>query len=230
MRFSHRCSGNGAGTKHGHTACLLIAAVGMTLTPLRVVLFLALLLTSSSSLAQSFSGPYAGVEAGMQHLIGGSLVEGVDTLQEDTRRVVSVFGGVRLPLRRLVFGVELGRGATDGDLRLEQPALSVDYRNGSQWHWALHAGPTIGERTLVFGYLSEVTRDFDVTISQAGQTTEQADEQGMLRFGGGVEQRLTNRLHLRVSAGTSRADFGNRATNITIGRKVEFGAALVVQF
>lgn len=198
--------------------------------PIRSVLFLGCLLVSASAFAQDFSGPYVGLEASRQHLIGGSLVDGIDTLQDDSRLVVSVFGGLRVQTRGFVVGGELGRGLTDGDLRLEQAAFSVDYRNGSQWHWALHAGPTIGDRTLVFGYLSEVTRAFDVTISQSGQTTAQEDEQGMLRFGAGIEQQLSTRLRLRLTAGSSRADFGDRTTNKVIGRRLEIGGGLVVQF
>lgn len=100
---------------------------------------------------------------------------------------------------------------------------------GSQWHWGLHAGLVAGASTLMFGYLSEVTRRFDVSVTQAGIPTFQEDEQGMLRFGAGIEQRLVGALHLRVTAGSSRADFGG-PTNITIGRRFEAAAAAVIQF
>jgi hypothetical protein len=196
----------------------------------RFVPFLLLLLTSSPALAQEFSGPYVGVDASWQHLIGGSLVDGVDTLQEDSRLIISALGGLRLQARGFVIGGELGKGWTDGDLQLDSPPLRIEYRNGSQWHWALQAGHTVGERTLLFGYLSEVTRQFEVSIVRSAVTTSQEDEQGMLRFGGGVEQRLTNRLRLRITAGSSRADFGDRPTNIDAGRRFELGGGLIVQF
>lgn len=202
----------------------------MTHTRPRFVLFLVLLFASSPTFAQSFSGPYVGVETGMQHLIGGSLVNGVDTLQDDSRLVSSIFGGLRVQSRGFVIGGELGRGRTDGDLRLEERSFTVDYRNGSQWHWTLQAGRTVAARTLVFGYVSEVTRAFDVTITQSGQTVAQEDEQGMLRFGAGLEWRLTGLLHLRATAGTSRANFGERPLNKTVGRRAELSAGIVVQF
>ncbi len=203
----------------------------MRSTVLKLLLFV-VLLTSRAASAQTFSGPYAGVEFGRQHIIGGSLVNGVDTLQEDSRLVTSFFGGFRVEVKRFVVGGDAGIGLMDGDLSLNDPAqaLSVDYRAGSQWHWALHAGYAVRPATLVFGYLSEVTRSFDVTVTQSGHATPQEDEQGMLRFGGGVEQRLRGPLHLRVTAGTSRADFGGQPTNIDVNRRFEFGAGLVLQF
>lgn len=193
-------------------------------------------LSAGAASAQSgrgpFSGLYFGVDVGKQHVIGGSLVDAVDTLQEDSRVVASVFGGLRGQFQGFVVGAQLGFGRTDGDLVLSEPSrlLTVDYKNDSQWHWTLNAGHTIGPRTLLFGYLSEVTREFDVTILRAGVTTEQHDEQGLLRFGGGIEQRLAGPLRLRATLGTSRADFGDRQTNIEIGRRLDASIGFVLQF
>lgn len=181
---------------------------------------------------QSFSGPYAGVEVGRQQIIGGSLVDSVDTLTQEDRLVVTGFGGWRFQARGFVLGGELGVGRTDGDLLLANPsrALLIDYKNSSQWHWGLHAGHTLGSRTLLFGYLSEASRSFDVSISRLGRITVQQDEQGILRFGGGLEQRLIGPLHVRGTLGTTRADFGGRSTNIEIERRLESSVALVLQF
>ena len=191
-----------------------------------------LLVLTTVAEAQTFSGPLAGVDVGRQHVIGGSLVDEIDTLQEDTRTVVSVYGGYRLQLRSVVFGGELGLGRTDGDLFLDDPlrTLTVDYRNRTQSHWQLTGGYAAASNTLLFGYLSELTRRFDVTIQQDGHVVTQEDEQGLLRFGAGVEQRLRGPFHVRITAGTSRADFGDRPTNIDIGRRFDIAAGLVVQF
>jgi hypothetical protein len=215
----------------------------MTLASLRNVLVRArtaivsattIVLFSSSALAQAraFSGPYVGAEAGAQQVIGGSLVNGVDTLQEDSRLVMSAFGGLRGQFGGFVVGGELGIGRTDGDLRLDEPAnlLTIDYQNKAQWHWLLSAGHTIGQRTLVFAYLSEVSRSFDVTILQGANRIEQQDEQGLLRFGVGIEQRLPGPFRLRATVGTSRADFGDRQTNIQVGKQIEAAIGMVVQF
>lgn len=182
--------------------------------------------------AQTFSGPYVGAELGRQHIIGGALVDGVDTLQQESRLVVSGFGGMRVQIRGFVLGGELGIGRSDGDLQLFDSlrSLVIDYQNSSQWHWSIMGGKTLGERTLLFAYLSEVSRDFDVSITRFARLTEQLDEQGTLRFGGGLEQQLIGPLHVRGTLGTSRADFGNRSTNIEPERRVEASFGVVFQF
>jgi hypothetical protein len=187
---------------------------------------------SAQSPGRAFNGPYIGADVGRQQVIGGALVDGLDTLQEDPRVVVSIFGGLRGQIAGFALGGELGFGRTDGDLVLEDPGrfLAVDYANSAQWHWMLTGGHTIGARTLLFGYLSEVSRDFDVSIRRSGAVTAQQDSQGLLRFGAGVEHAFAGPFALRVSAGTSRADFGDRQTNIEIGRHLEMSLGVVIQF
>ncbi|MEZ5418528.1 MAG: hypothetical protein R2708_14460 [Vicinamibacterales bacterium] len=179
-----------------------------------------------------FNGPYVGVDVGRQHLIGGALVDGVDTLQDDSRLVGSAVAGLRGQLGRIAIGGELGLGRTDGDLRLEDPArrLDVRYGNRRQWHWALMAGPVLGSRTLLFAYVSEVTRQFAVTVTRDGSVASQSDEQGLLRYGVGLERQVHGPLHARAAIGTSRADFGGRPTNITIGRRLDASVGLLLQF
>lgn len=176
------------------------------------------------------TGPYLAVDLGRQQLIGGSLVDDVDTLQEDVRGVTSLSAGLRARLGRLAFGGELGRGWFDGRLERRDPGTTVRYDSSSQWQWTITAGSTVGDATVVSLYLSEVTRTFDVTITRLGGVTDQNDEQGLLRFGVSIERRLRGPLRARASVGTSRADFGDRVTNIEPGRRLELSVGLVWQF
>ena len=204
------------------------------IVPLTVLVLVGLSWRPPAALAQAthFTGPYLGFELSRQHVIGGSLVDGVDTLQDDMRVVASVLGGLRRAIGRLVVGGELGLGRMDGDLVLHDPArdLRVAYANPGQWHWAVAAGPTLGPGTLLYAYVSEVTRQFDVAVVQRGATVSQEDEQGLLRFGLGLERRMARGAHVRVAAGTSRADFGGRRTNIVPGRRLELTVAALWQF
>ena len=84
--------------------------------------------------------------------------------------------------------------------------------------------------THVFAYLSELSRSFDVTITRAGTSVEQQDEQGLLHFGGGVEQRIAPRFSVRGTLGSSRADFAGRPTNITPSRPLEAAVGLLFRF
>lgn len=180
--------------------------------------------------AVNVTGPYLAVDVGQQHVIGGSLVDGVDTLQDDVRAVTSLSAGLRGRLGRLMFGGELGRGWLDGRLERRDPGTTVQYDTSSQWHWALTAGAAVSDSTLIYVYVSEVTRAFDVTITRSGGAAEQDDEQGLLRVGVSAERRLRGPLRARVAAGTSRADFGGRQTNIEPRRRMEVSLGLVWQF
>ncbi len=182
-----------------------------------------------------YTGIFLGTEAGRVNVIGGALVAGVDTLAQDSRPALTFFGGGRYEFPgRIVAGVELGIGVEDGDLRLDDPAsgLTVDYRNNTHVRYGGTLGVVVGaaRRTLVFGYVSENTRTFDVTIDQAGRTTLQTDEQGLLRYGAGIEQAIGRWLGLRATVGSSRADFGGRATNIEVEKPIDVAVGLVLRF
>src|SRR5262249_34217532 len=99
-----------------------------------------LLLTASGATAaqeshRSFTGVYVAVDVGLQNLIAGALVRGVDVLRQTSRPVASVSVGARYQLPTgTVLGASLGLGATNGNLHLDDGAgLDVRYRNRSQW-------------------------------------------------------------------------------------------------
>lgn len=184
---------------------------------------------------KSFSGLYGGAEAGVLNIIGGSLVNGVDTLAQETRAAMTIVVGGRYQFaNRLVIGVEFGAGWEDGDLSLDDASSGtrVEYANDTHTRIGGTVGVVLGasRRTHVFGYLNELSRSFDVTITQATGTTTQQDEQGLLRYGGGVEQRIAPRLTLRATVGSSRADFGGRPTNITPDRPLEAAVGVLFRF
>ncbi len=180
-----------------------------------------------------FDGLYGGVDFSRQNVIAGSLVGGVDILQEDNKFIASAFGGYRKQFGSIVIGVEGGYGRFDGELLLSDPSqqLAIAYESNSQTHYGAILGYAFGteQDTLAFGYVSEVSRKFDVAIVSAGQSFVQRDRQGILRFGAGLEKRISGPFHARLTAGASRADF-NQVTNIDPGIEFEFGAAFIFQF
>jgi hypothetical protein len=187
-----------------------------------------------ASAPRLFHGPYAGVEFGRQHLIGGALVDGVDTLQQASRVVATALVGLRAQFAGgFVVGAEFAVGRTDGRLTLDDAAggVSVRYDNRVQSQIGGLVGRTFGARRewLVFAYGAEVTRHFDVEIVQQAGRVAQQDEQGLLRFGLGFERRL-GAVGLRLALGTSRADFGDRVTNITIRRRLDIGVGALWQW
>jgi hypothetical protein len=189
---------------------------------------------SGPARGEPFHGFYLRAEIGSQNLIAGSLVDGVDTLAQDSRTVTTLAGGLRGEfLGGWVVGVEVGSGRFDEGLRLVDTTrgLQIDYRGDSQFHYGLLAGHTVPwRRALVFAYAQEVTRDFEVSIVQNGVAFAQNDEQGLLRYGVGLEVPIAGRLHFSATAGSSRADFGDRPTNIDVEDELDAAFGLSLQF
>jgi hypothetical protein len=189
--------------------------------------------SSSGAPERPFDGFYAGVEVGRQNIIGGSLVRGVDTLQQESRGVVSFPLGWRRQVGRFVFGAEFVYGRVDGDLERVEPnaALRIAYENDSQTQIGGSLGYALGggRRTLLFAYLGEVSRSFDVTIRLGNEVILQGDEQGLLRYGVGGEWTVSKRLRARLTIGSSRASFDG-TTNIEPEKPLDAALGLIVQF
>jgi Outer membrane protein beta-barrel domain len=197
--------------------------------------FALVLLAPLPAAAQSFDGLYVGIDAARQNTIAGALVAGIDTLKQDMRGVASLNAGYRMALPGgFVVGVELGYGITDGDLTLNDAVnrLTIDYKNSTQFSFGAVAGYAFGadDGTLMFAYLSETKRSFDVTIRGPLGVGAQNDKQGLLRYGVGLERRIAGPFSVRAMVGSSRAGFGNRRTNINPKTKLDFGVGAVFQF
>ena len=210
------------GTRTFHALCVALFAQLASTAPL-------------GAQTRPFHGIYLGTEVGREDLIGGSYVDGVDFLTQETRGVLSLVAGARYQTAGgLVVGLEGTVGSTNGDLTLSDSGrdLQVEYANDSQTSIGGLLGYAFPRSTplLLFAYASEVTRHFDVRVTQEGSTFDQKDEQGMLRFGVGAELGVLGALKVRARVGTGRADFGNAETNITPDRKVQFGFGVVYQF
>lgn len=183
--------------------------------------------TAGQGAPERFEGIYVGVEAGASNLVGGSLIGGVDVLAQDRRGTVDALVGARVQFfgARLVAGVELRRGWTDGALtQNDAPSLSdVAYENDAQTAFGVTLGfvPDPGRRLAVLLYASEVSRDFDVSIVDPQNRYTQRDNQGMLRYGAAAELALFSGLSARLSVGRTRSDFGDRATNMELDAVTE---------
>lgn len=167
---------------------------------------------------EEFSGLYVGGIVEHKNIIAGAQVGGVDILAQESRLGAGLIGGWRHQFSNgLVIGVEGGWGAEDATLDLSVPSsgLNIEYDNSAYWRLGGSIGLVVGpeDRTLLFVYLHETTRDFDVAIRQGGGMFKQQDEQGLLAYGVGIERKLTARTSVRGALGTSRAEFDG-PTNI----------------
>lgn len=207
------------------------------LKPVAALAGVALLTFAGEALAETrhFHGPYLGAEISRQQVIAGSFVNGIDFLAEDSRIAGDIVGGLRgqLPFG-LVVGAELAYGVFNGDLAFDDPAnsLAINYDGGGQFTYGGAVGWAVGRERdlLVFAYLKETKRSFDVAVSTAAGDFTQQDKQGILRFGAGIEKRIAGVAHVRASIGTGRADFGDQRTNIDPKSKIEAAIGVIVQF
>jgi hypothetical protein len=192
--------------------------------------------TQNGAPQRRFDGFYLGANAGSQNLFGGSFVDGVDVLAQDSRFVAELFTGFRKQFLkgRLVAGAELQFGFTDGDLLHQDFAnsLTIKYKNNFQNGYGLTLGGVfLKEKSLLaYAYAFETERKFDVSVHQDGGSFKQKDEQGMLRYGLGLETIIWRGLRFRSTLGRLRVDFGNLKTNIRVDDKWDFTAGVVWQF
>ena len=94
-------------------------------------------------------------------------------------------------------------------------------------HFGAHVGRVVGGDWRVYGYLSETSRDFDVRLTDGGGSFNQADEQGILRFGVGLERPVNGWLSWRATLGSARAKFDG-PTNMDPDREIEFALGVVM--
>lgn len=181
----------------------------------------------------AFSGPYLALDMSRQNTIAGALVAGVDTLAQASRGVGTLAAGYRHQFTGgFVIGLEGSYGVTDGNLRLEDAAnsLSIDYKNSTQYAIGGTFGYAVGPETLLYAYVSETKRSFGVVVRGPLGVGNQDDKQGLLRYGLGVERRISGPVGIRASIGSSRADFGGRPANITPSTRIDVSLGAVWQF
>ncbi|WP_428409686.1 hypothetical protein [Hyphococcus sp.] len=182
--------------------------------------------------SKTFDGLYLAADVGRQDMVAGALIGGVDMLEQRQRIAGSFSAGYRKQIGGWVLGLEGGYGLVDGGLSIDDPAqqLSVEARNSSQIFYGAQIGVIASEKhdLLFFTYVSQVERSYELDIVSMGSAFSQTDKQGMLRFGGGLEKKISGPIHLRVSVGTARGKFSQPVAEPS--RQLEFSGGVVFQF
>ncbi len=179
----------------------------------------------------AFDGVYVGISISLQNVIAGALVNGVDVLAQDARPAVDFFVGWRKTFDNgFVLGLETGVGFEDGNMSLSDATGRIDWSNNVHWRYGGMAGYRFEDGPLVFAYLNETKRDFDVRLQNASGVGSQKDGQGLLRFGLGAEMAVADGVNLRAMIGSSRADFGDLPLSREPGYPIEVEAGALYQF
>jgi hypothetical protein len=182
-----------------------------------------------------FDGIYFGLDGGSQNVFGGSFVDGVDILAQESKFVGELlFGGRKQFLKgKLFLGLEFQLGFLNGQLHHKDLVrdLEIEYQNRSQHGFGGIVGTALGKskKVAVFGYMNETKRKFEVDIMQGASRFSQKDKQGMLKYGIGAELNVHKKFNFRGTFGAMRVDFGDLITNIDVEDKYDFIIALIWQ-
>ncbi|MEQ8361743.1 MAG: hypothetical protein RH948_02685 [Cyclobacteriaceae bacterium] len=189
----------------------------------------------SDSTQVHFDGFYFGLNGGSQNVFGGSFVNGIDILAQESKFVAELSLGYRKQFlkNRLVLGLQYQMGFLNGNLSYYNPVepLSINYKNSFQSGFGGLFGFTLGpgKNWLIMGYVNETKRKFNVRIQQGTSKFSQTDEQGMLKYGIGIERQLYRKINVRAQFGGLNVDFGELITNIDVEDKYDLTLGIVLQ-
>jgi len=190
----------------------------------------------SSQTKSYFDGVYLKAAVGSQNIFGGAFIDNLDLLAQKSGFVFELSPGYRKQFlqNRLVVGLEILLGFTDGDLVEfdERYQYDVFYKNNFQRAFGLITGVTVGSKKnfLILGYANAMNRKFDIEIvDTSGAVFTQQDGQGFLQYGVAVEVNLNKMIHTRASLGGVYTDYGDLITSQAVDDKLDFNLGIIYQ-
>lgn len=208
----------------------LLLFAGLTFLPLS-------LKAQGASDNKKFDGIYLGSSVGIQNIFGGALIDELDLLAQKSGFVLETSLGYRRQFakERLLVGVELQFGLTNGDLKETdiRSQSKVTYENSSQGGYGLTVGGVLGKSKglLIFCYLNNTRRNFDIEITETdGSAYMQEDGQVFIRYGIGTELPVWQRVHIKASFGSVITDYGDLIISQPVNDKMDFNLGVSFQF
>lgn len=184
-----------------------------------------------------FDGLYFGASMGAQNIFGGAYINDLDLLAQKNGFVLEFFPGWRKQILndRMMIGIELQFGITDGDLKTMDPRYQweVRYENSFQRGYGLTAGVVLDAKknTLLYAYGKITNRSFDILFTDdTGFTHDQKDGQRFVRYGLGIERPIGQKLNLSLMAGGVYTDYGDLITSQGVQDRLDVNLGLVFQF
>lgn len=182
-----------------------------------------------------FEGFYLGVNTGMQSLFSRVLINDVVVSQQQSRWVGEFLIAHRWQFLddRVVFGLEVQAGITDGTLQqtyTESPEILINFLNNSQVGLGYNIGFVSGRKRnlLLHAYLYQIRRTFDISSTNGARTFElSSDSQTALRYGVGAEYHFSDNFNVRVTLGTLTDD---NQSDFPLRPRLEAMAGLIYQF
>jgi len=192
--------------------------------------------TEKSKTNKLFDGFYLGMSFGSQNIFGGAFIDNLDVLSQKNGFVAEFSSGYRRQLLndRLLIGLELQFGITDGDLEQvdNRNQMKINYESNSQFGYGINLGVTLGKKknVLAYTYGSITKRNFDITIVDInGSSFTQEDGQRFLRYGIGLEIPIYKKFNIKAAVGGVNVDY-DEDTNMDVDRNIDYNLGVVYQF
>lgn len=162
--------------------------------------------------ADTFDGPYIGVQAGWNRAETTDATIEAQPLDAETSRDALVIGGYAGYNHKIadhfVVGVEAGfSGTVDDKLRAQSGGNAITIDPRYSFDLGARAGYLVNDKTLVYlrgGYANLRVR---TTLSSEDGTLQASDNLDGWQVGGGVERAITDNISARIEYRYS--DFGN---------------------
>ncbi|MCE7996229.1 MAG: hypothetical protein HEP71_29885 [Roseivirga sp.] len=185
--------------------------------------------------SRKFEGLYIGINSGTQSIFSTATINELSVPGQSSRWTAEFLIAHRWQFlnNRIVFGLEVQVGLTDGNLDrtfngLRQ--LEIHFSNNSQTGLGYTLGYVAGEKQnlLLYTYLYQTRRNFDISLKDDGRVIQwQRDIQTVLRFGLGLEYNLGKRFSTRLTVGSQSPDLNN---DIDIEEVPELTLGFIYQF
>ncbi len=181
--------------------------------------------------SRKFEGLYIGINTGVQSVFSEALIDEQRVPEQDSRWTAEFLIAHRWHFLndRIVFGLEVQLGLTDGDLDRSFTGLrqlDINFTNNSQASLGYSMGYVSGKKKniLLFTYLHQIRRSFDISLKEDGSIIAwQRDSQTALRYGLGLEYNLGRQFSTRLSLGSQNLKINvDEATEFTLGVIYQF--------
>ncbi len=181
--------------------------------------------------SRKFEGLYIGINTGVQSVFSEALIDEQRVPEQDSRWTAEFLIAHRWQFLndRIVFGLEVQLGLTDGDLDRSFTGLrqlDINFTNNSQASLGYSMGYVSGKKKniLLYTYLHQIRRSFDISLTEDGSIIAwQRDSQTALRYGLGLEYNLGRQFSTRLSLGSQNLKINvDEATEFTLGVIYQF--------
>jgi outer membrane immunogenic protein len=162
--------------------------------------------------ADTFEGPYIGVQAGWSRAEAADATIAAQPVDAETSRDALAIGGYagynHKIADRFVIGAEAGfSGTIDDKLRAQSGGSAITIDPRYSFDFSGRAGYLVDDKTLVYlrgGYANLRVR---TTLAGANETLRASDNLDGWLAGGGIERAITDKISARIEYRYS--DFGN---------------------